>query len=193
MKVALRRIRGPWREGWVLDKHIIRSTYEGDDEYGHPRFNTLRTEVGEATFQLKYRGDWSQAKPLAQAIADNILHRYPEIGFIVPMPASTPRARQPVTEVANELASLVGLVALDNVLAKAPGGKKLKDLNNKQEKLDAIGDSFSVNDGIGNDGKWNVLIVDDLYDTGASMESACKALSTYRKVKDIYVATLTWK
>lgn len=193
MKVSLRQIRGPWRDGWVLDKHIIRSTFKGNDEYGHAQFDTLRTEVGEATYQLKYQGDWSQAAPLAQEIADHILSKYPTIGFIVPMPASTPRARQPVTEVANELGRLTGIPVMDNVLAKARGGKKLKDIVDKAEKLEAIGDSFSVNDGISTDGKWNVLVVDDLYHTGASMESACYALRQYSKVKEIYVASLTWK
>lgn len=50
MKVELRRIHGPWRGGWVLDKHTISSTYMGDNQYGRPMFNTLRTEVGEASF-----------------------------------------------------------------------------------------------------------------------------------------------
>jgi predicted amidophosphoribosyltransferase len=66
-------------------------------------------------------------------------------------------------------------------------------LSTKSEKIEAIGDSISVHGGISNDGQWNVLVVDDLFHTGASMETACKALRTYPKVGRIYVAALTWR
>lgn len=193
LKVSLRQIHGPWDNGWVLDKHTLHSVYIGEDEYGHPRYNTTRTEVGEATFQLKYRDDWAQAKPLAQAIAYHVYPKLSNVGFILPMPASTPRTRQPVTEVTNELGALVKVPVFDNILLKAATGTSLKNLNSKEEKVAAIGDSLSVNDAITNQGKWNVLVVDDLFHTGASMEAACQVLRTYPKVGKIYVAALTWR
>lgn len=192
MKVSLREIHGPWDQGWVLDKHKIKSEYIGDNAYGHPMFDTLRTEVGESTFQLKYRSDWDQAKPLAHAIANNIYPKLKDVGFIVPMPASTTRTRQPVVEVAEALGEIVKTPVFSNLLHKAKSSP-LKDLHTKEEKLKAIGNSFSVEDRIVGDGPWNVLLVDDLFDTGASMEAACKALRGYKKVKQIYVAALTWK
>ncbi|MDK9723296.1 MAG: ComF family protein [Sterolibacteriaceae bacterium MAG5] len=193
MKVSLREIVGPWDEGWVLDKHSVGSVCIGHNEYGHPVFETTRTEVGEATFQLKYRGDWAQARQLAQAISDHIYPKLANVGFIVPMPASTQRPRQPVTEVANELGKLVKLPVFDKLLLKTANGKSLKNLNTKDEKIEAIGDSFNVNDAITNDGQWNVLVVDDLFHTGASMEAACKVLRAYPKVRKIYVVALTWR
>jgi predicted amidophosphoribosyltransferase len=193
LKVALKQIKGVWDEGWVLDKHSVSSVYVGDNEYGRPQFDTTRTEVGEATFQLKYRNDWTQAKRLAQAIADNIYPKLSEVGFIVPMPASNQRVRQPVTEVANELGVLVKKPVFGSLLVKAQNGKSLKDLSSKEEKLAAIGNSFSVNDEITSDGRWNVLVIDDLFHTGASMEAACKVLRAFRKVGKIYLAALTWR
>ena len=115
------------------------------------------------------------------------------VGFIVPMPPSTQRLRQPVTDVANELSALLKVPVFDNLLLKAANDKSLKDLNTQDEKIEAIGDSFSVHDGIEGNGPWNVLVVDDLFHTGASMEAACKALRTYPKVRKIYVAALTWR
>lgn len=193
MKVSLRMIHGPWSAGWVLDKHIVKSTYIGDNAYGHPQFDTERTEVGEATYRLKYRNDWSQAQPLAQGIAEHICSRFHGIGFIVPMPASTPRPRQPVNEVTKELGKIGKVPVFEDMLLKAPNGKPLKDLTTKAEKTAAIGDSFSVSARITNHGRWNVLVVDDLYATGASMEAACRVLRLYPKVANIYVAALTWK
>lgn len=65
MKVNIKQIVGNWELGLAMDKHSIRSIPIGYDEWGHMRFETERTEVGESLFQLKYRDDWSQVKPLA--------------------------------------------------------------------------------------------------------------------------------
>lgn len=177
----------------MLDKHSVKSEHIGDDEWGHARFNTTRTEVGESTFQLKYRRDWTQVKPLAQAIKDHIYPKLTKVGFIVPMPASMQRDHQPITKVAHELGKLVALPVFTNLLLKTASSKPLKDLHTKAEKIKAIGNSFSVNDAITNNGKWNVLVVDDLFHTGASMEAACNVLHTYPKIGKIYVAALTWR
>ena len=193
MKVCLRRIEGIWEEGWVLDKHTANSTYIGDNAYGHPQFDTVRTEVGEATFLLKYRSRWDQVNPLAQAIADNICRRLPNLGFIVPMPASRARTKQPVTEVANALGQIIGIPVFENILVRIPASVSIKDLSSKDEKIAALAGQLILNDDITNQGKWNVLVVDDLFDSGASMEAACRVLRTYPKVASVYVAALTWK
>ena len=49
------RIPGRWREGYVLDYHTLDSTYLGDDEYGHPMFDTKRSDVGELLYRLNER------------------------------------------------------------------------------------------------------------------------------------------
>lgn len=191
MNVTLKEIHGPWESGWALDKHVLSSTYLGDNEWGHPQFDTQRSEVGEASFQLKYRSDWSQVAPLAQALATHLFPKLGNVGFIVPMPASKARPRQPVTEVARVLGELVQTPVFES-LVKAPGGPALKDLPTREAKLEALAERISVVDVIA-DGRWNVLLVDDLYDSGASMEAACNALRGYSKVNKIYAAALTWK
>ena len=193
MDVVLRQLHGPWNAGWALNKHMIRSTHLGDDEYGRPRFESVRTDVGEATYQLKYRQDWGQVQPLAKALLDHVVPRLAAIGFIVPMPASTVRARQPVTEVAQALSALSGIPVFPDLLYRSRAGKFLKDLQTKEEKIEAIGDSFAVHDTIQGAGHWNVLAIDDLFHTGASLEAACAALRKYPKVRNVYVAALTWR
>ena len=192
MKVTLREIKGPWDAGWVLDKHSVSSTPVGTWPNGRTRFETIRTDVGEATYQLKYNYDFTKVDLLAQTLVDEIFPRLKNVGFIVPMPATNARARQPVTEVALAVGARVGLHVATELLLKAPGGQPLKNLGSKEEKLAAIGDSFSIVDRLNEGGPWNVLVVDDLFDSGASMEAACKVLRGYRKVGKIYVAALTW-
>jgi predicted amidophosphoribosyltransferase len=193
MKVNLRQIAGPWDQGWVLDKHMLKSVYIGDNEAGHPQFENTRTEVGEATFQLKYRQKWAEAPKLAQVVADSICPKLKNIGFVLPMPASNQRARQPVSEVAKHLGGILKVPVFENVLVKKPTGKSLKDLQAKDAKLAALEGTMVLNDEIANKGRWNVLLIDDLYDSGASMEVATQALRGYEKVGKIYVAALTWK
>ncbi len=193
MKVTLKQINGPWDQGWVLDKHMVSSTFLGNDDRGHPCFDNQRTEIGEATYQLKYQKDWNQVGPLAQAVATNVFPMLDQVGFVLPMPASNVRQRQPVTEVALELGRIVGRPVFSDLLRKATTGKSLKDLHSKAEKIAANWNRFSVNDEITTEGCWNVLVVDDLFDSGASMDAACAVLREYPKVGKIDVAALTWK
>lgn len=196
MKVNLRTLAGNWDEGYALDKHMISSEFRGNNEQGRPQFKSVRTEAGEATFQLKYRQVWAQAPVLAQAIAEHIFPKLQAVGLLIPMAPSTSRQRQPVTEVANELGKLLGLQVIDKLLSRASGGTSLKDINTKAEKIAALteaGFSLAESDLIGGAGRLNVLIIDDLYHTGASMEAACAVLKTHPKINKIYVAALTMR
>ena len=68
MKFRLKRLTGTFNDGFALDKHMASSTFLGKNEYGHPMFDNNRTPAGEAVYQLKYRNDFSQVKPLARSV-----------------------------------------------------------------------------------------------------------------------------
>ena len=103
MQVNVRKIEGSWDLGYALNKHTFSSVFCGYDEYNHAQYNTIRSEPGEALFQLKYRADWTQVSPLAEQIKASLLPLFENIGLIIPMPASNVRSRQPVDEIAFEL------------------------------------------------------------------------------------------
>lgn len=193
MKVNIRLVEGNWDRGYVLDKHTLHSVCVGNNEYGHPIFDTTRTEVGEATYQLKYKFDWKQVEPLAEAVIKDLLPLLPKIDFIVPMPASNIRAKQPVSEIARAIGGAISVPVFYNLLVKKPGGASLKNLSTKEDKLVALDGAFSINDEITNVGKWDVLLFDDLFHTGASAQAATATLRTYSKVKGVYFAGLTWR
>jgi predicted amidophosphoribosyltransferase len=147
-------------------------------------------------FQLKYRSDWSQAEPLAAEIKASLLPMFGKIGLIVPMPASTTRIRQPVNEIAKELGKITDTPVFDDIVVKAPaaeGGAPLKNLDTREEKDEALKGRFSINPSIASEGRWNALLLDDLFDTGATMEAVAKILKTYDKINNVYVASITWK
>jgi predicted amidophosphoribosyltransferase len=196
MQVQLKKLEGSWDLGYALHKHTLSSVYLGDDEYGHPRFDTTRSEPGASLYQLKYRGDWDQVKPLAAQVKASLLPLFGKIGLIIPMPASTVRARQPVNEIATELGRLTDTPVFDNIIVKAPapqGSPQLKNLHGREEKDAALQGRFSINPTITNEGCWNALLLDDLFDTGATMDAVSKTLRTYKKINQVYAASLTWK
>ncbi|WP_395372330.1 ComF family protein [Komagataeibacter diospyri] len=196
MEVQIKKIEGNWDAGYALHKHTLSSVYLGVDEWGHDRFENTRSEPGEALYQLKYRSDWNQIEPLATQIRDTLLPLFGKIGLIVPMPASTARAKQPVNELAYALGRLTNTPVFDELIVKAPapaGSPALKNLHTREQKDAALAGRISINECITNEGRWNALLLDDLFDTGATMDAVCQALRGYRKINQIYAAAITWK
>lgn len=192
MKVNVRKIVGSWDVDYSLDKHSIGSVFTGNNEYGHPTFDTTRTEVGEALFQLKNRSGQSQVNILATQLFDSLGSYFCSASFVIPMPPSKQRAFQPVMAIAQQVALLMNIPYLDNVLIKTAYTAQVKNIPLREERVKALCSSFKVNDMLA-DGKYNVLIVDDLYDTGSSLEAATTMLRKYEKIQNIFVATITRK
>lgn len=196
MKVNIQKITGNWKDGYALDKHMLSSTFLGYDHNGNPRFNNTRSEAGEALYKLKYQLDWSQAPLIAEAIQTHILSILPKISLIIPVPASSNRIKQPVEEIAKELSKLHKIPLFSDIIMTNPaphGTPQLKNLNTKEEKIDALAGRFTMNPAIQNNGCWNALILDDLFDTGATMEAVCSTLKPYSKIANIFAATVTRK
>lgn len=196
MQVQIRQIAGNWDAGYALHKHTLTSFYIGDDANGHAQFDTTRSEPGEALFQLKYRAGWAQVPPIAAALHAHIFPLFKKVELIIPMPASTARSKQPVDEIAKELGRLADVPVFDSIVVKSPalqGAPQLKNLKSKAEKIAALEGRFTINRAITNEGCWNALMLDDLFDTGATMEAVCTTLRTYPKINKIFAATVTWK
>src|SRR6266850_7705939 len=110
------QVQGAWRRGWTLDRHLTSSVFLGDDENGHPRFENVRSPIGELLYQLKYRGQ-RNAQQVAAVMAgffDDKPKILSHFDLVVPVPPSTARAVQPVVEVAGEIASKRGKTAAAN-------------------------------------------------------------------------------
>lgn len=196
MEVNVKEIKGNWDLGYALHKHVLSSVHIGVNQWGHDCFDTTRSEPGEALFRLKYRTDWSQVEPLAAQIKETLIPLLGKIGLIVPMPFSTERTKQPVNELAKALGKLIDTPVFEEMIVKAPapeGGPSLKNLYSRAEKDAALNGRIRINECITNEGRWNALLLDDLFDTGATMDAVCKALRTYEKIGKIYAAAITWK
>jgi len=177
------RIPGSWKEGYVLDYHTKSSDFLGYDEYGHPRFETVRTEVGELLYRLKYKGRKDSLASLVNAAADFIRQWSPQVDALVPVPPSKDRVTQPVMLLASGLAAVLNL-PLQNVVRRAQSPKQLKDVFDYHERIKLLENVHDVN-GTGIRGK-SVLLVDDLYRSGATLNAVTGALYEKGQAAAVY-------
>jgi predicted amidophosphoribosyltransferase len=129
---------------------------------------------------------------LAKQIVDSLGNHFQSASLIIPMPPSKQRTFQPVKEIAKQVAVLMNVPYNENLLVKASSTDQMKNIPLKEERIKALCSAFKVNDALA-DGQYNVLIVDDLYDTGSSLEAATVMLKQYTKINKIFVATITRK
>lgn len=178
------KIPGSWKSGYVLDYHTKSSDFLGYDEDGHPQFSTVRTPVGELLYRLKYKGQKGALAELVSVAAEFIRGWAPPVKAIVPVPPSRPRASQPVMFFAQGLGALLDIPVQD-VVRKTPTAKELKDVFDYHERLKLLENAYSVTS-TDLRGK-AVLLVDDLYRSGATLNAVAASLTNQGKVGEVYV------
>ena len=152
MNVNVKTINGNWHAGYTLDEQVESSEFLGNNEYGHPEFDTTRTDVGEAMYQLKYKNDHEKISFLVDAFIENLKSKLSSVGFIVPMPPSRRREFQPLTELAKEIAKKMDVPLYENILIKKVRTPQIKDVESIKEKIKVLATAFSINDEIDNEG-----------------------------------------
>ena len=106
VEIHAQRLYGPWQEGYVLDRHVVRSVPNG--YFGpHLQFDTTRSALGELVFQLKNRGGGA-TDIVDTALAFAGRWRGLVDGIVVP-PPSTARRAQPAEVIATGIAGGLGL------------------------------------------------------------------------------------
>jgi len=158
------RIPGRWREGYVLDYHTLGSTYLGDDEYGHPMFDTKRSDVGELLYRLKYRADVSVLDELVDTAARFVRSWNPGVTVLVPVPPSRVRAQQPVHLILEALGGTMGIPADLNGVARVKEIPELKNVYAFDERLRLLEGAHTIKASVVRGQK--VLLFDDLYRSG---------------------------
>lgn len=187
-KVQPRQILGKWRKGFALDIHTISSVSIGYNEFGHMQFETTRSEIGELLFKLKNRSDQGVVPEIVTAAVGFLKSLGEQFDVIVPVPASSHRAVQPVPLLASKLAEQLRLPVVDAV-SKIRETPQLKNVYDLDERLKLLDGAFKVEKSQIS-GK-RVLLLDDLYRSGATMNVITSALYDQGQAKDVVALTIT--
>ncbi len=183
------QIPGRWRAGYVLDYHTLSSTYLGDDEYGHAIFDTKRSEIGELLYRLKYRSDQSVINELVETAARFVRSWNPGVTILIPVPPSRVRADQPVHIIAERLGMSIGIPVDMNIIKRVIETPELKNVYNYDERIRLLNGSYKV-DKSGIKGQ-KILLFDDLYRSGATMNAVTSALYDEGVAAEVYALALT--
>ncbi len=172
-----RPIKGSWSIGFALDFH---SSYKGAD------WN--RSGIGDLVYRLKYESDASALPKLIEQTR-NLFIAHPEMDhfdIIVPVPSSTPREFSPVHEFCRVLSTAINK-PVQTCVFKTRQTKPQKEMQTLPQKRDNVAGAFALNNDI--NGK-RILLVDDLFDSGATLEEITKVL-LHSKAARVNVLTLT--
>lgn len=190
LKIKPLSLDGPWTDGFALDLHTVSSQYIGDDAYGHPQFETVRSPVGEALYQVKYQADKSVAAELCRTAADFARSKHWKPTLVVAVPPSRPGRRfQPVPVLAKGIAKLLECHFGEKCLVKVKDTPELKSVYDYEERLEQLRGAYAVATAMTKD--QDVLLIDDLYRSGATLEAATKALLTKGKARRVRALTFT--
>lgn len=182
-------IDGNWRKGQAFDVHTLSSTYIGPDEFGHDRYDSTRSEMGELVYHLKYKQDKSKLAEIVKLL--DKMKGIERFDYIIPIPP-TDRARafQPVNEIALALGKHRGVKVLTDFLAKKAGGPQIKNVTDPEERMRLLRESMHIEATYSIAGK-SVLLIDDLYRGGSTLKVATELLLGQAKASDVCVLTMT--
>ena len=182
-------IKGNWHKGLAFDVHTLSSTYLGVDGAGYDRWESTRSEMGELVYQLKYRGRKANIEKIADLISKKI-KGLETFDAIIPIPPTNRnRAIQPVMEIAKELGRRKRVKVLD-ILEKEKTDKEIKNVDDPKERKALLKKAMKLSGNHDISGK-KVLLLDDLYRSGITLQVATDLLYKKAKVDTVCVLTLT--
>lgn len=189
LEIHPKELKGSWDAGYVLDQHTISSTLIGYNEFNYPEFDTQRSPLGELVYRLKYKGDKSVVPAMIEAVVTFLKNWAIQPDLIVPMPPSKlQRPYQPVIEIASELSKALHIPLNITSLKKTKTTPQMKDVGDFSARVSALESAFIVERDI--EGK-QVLLIDDLLQSGATMNVVAQTLKKQGHVKAVYAIALT--
>jgi predicted amidophosphoribosyltransferase len=160
-------LEGSFDDGWALDTHSCLLNSEWS-----------RTVVGEKLYRFKYRGNRASGRWLARTCV-YFLERFDppwDIDIIISVPSSRPTSRLSSAEhIAAKIAKAIGASCLFRALYKTRPTRYVKEAMSFEHKKQIIENTMAVKHPELIKGK-RLLLIDDLFETGATSDEAIRAL-----------------
>jgi len=152
------------------------------------------TLIQELIHQLKYKGDRDIGYFLGQLMGNSLLNsnRFKNLDYLIPLPLFPEKERKrgfnQATIICNGISAQMNIpVMKDNVIRRRFTETQTK--KHRTERWENVADSFQVKDHTLLSDK-NILLVDDVVTTGATLEACGLAIAQSENVK-LSVATLS--
>lgn len=180
---------GNWKSGKAFDLHTVSSAHLGVDEYGHDRFDNKRSEMGELVYRLKYKQDGSVLKKIV-ALLDAI-GGIEKFDLIIPIPPTNKkRAVKPVELIAIALGKRRGVeVSVDALIND--GNEELKGITDPIARVEMLKAAITLKGPKKSYKAKKILLVDDLYRSGATLMVATDLLYKEGEAAQVSVLTMT--
>jgi predicted amidophosphoribosyltransferase len=182
-------LHGIWTEGFALDRHVVSSTFIGEDAFGHPQYETQRTPIGEALYQFKYRNTYNALGKILE-LAFPFLDKWAavkDVDVILSVPPSKKdRFYQPVQEIAKSIAEYIKKPYSEEILVKTT--EEQAKNQNSDEKQSIIGSIIQSRPA-----KYpcKILLIDDLFQSGTTFTECTQVLTKDKLIKAVYVLAIT--
>jgi predicted amidophosphoribosyltransferase len=183
------QLQGIWNDGYALDQHVVSSTFTGEDAFGHPQYDTIRTPIGEALYQFKYRNDYvvlDEILKLAQPFLNN-WDAIKDVDVVLPVPPSNKnRAYQPALEITRTIAEYIKKPYSEDVLVKTNADEsKNKDADGKKNCTGFIMQQRPAKRSC------KILLIDDLFQSGATATECVRILKQDSLINSVYFLAIT--
>lgn len=182
------KIEGHWQSGVALDLHTTSSTPIGHNEAGHMQFETVRPEIAELLYQLKYQNNQGAAQGIIEAAAAYLRPHRAKFDLIIPVPPSSARAVQPVILLANGIGTALNLPVV-NCVTTTRATSQLKGVTDPAQRQELIKGLYAVNGAYTADK--NILLFDDLFRSGTTMNAITDVLLSDGRAKTVRAVTIT--
>lgn len=139
---------------------------------------------------MKYKSDRSACASLVEAAAQFLASRRLALDYVLPVPPSKPWVFQPVQEIAKGVGAQLGVAYRDDLIHKTKETPQLKNVFDFNERSKLLESAYSIQQPLLLNGK-TVLLFDDLYRSGATMNAIADALYAQGQVANVYAFALT--
>ena len=199
MDINPQQLTGHWKAGYALDLHTVSSFPQKDaegnnilDSNGKIKWDTTYTPIGLEMNHLKYWKERHRAETIGTVASEWLQKQLVawKINVIIPIPPSdTTREFQPVYEIVRHIGSRCNVLVDFNLLKKLKVTTPQKGIVDIEQRKEELKDAFAIADN-SLMGK-NVLLFDDLYRSGETLNAVCDILLNKGKAAGVYVLTIT--
>ena len=190
---ALGVVQCPIDQRQVAFRLRARSAHPQQHAHGRGRVGprSLRQHLfraGLAPELPRSKHDQAAAAEIIAAAVTFVKSKKTNFDLIIPVPASTQRAVQPVQLLAEGIGAALGLPVISCVTITR-SASQLKGITDPEKRKEAL-DGLHAVDARHTHGK-NVLLFDDLFRSGATMNAITDVLSQQGRAANVYVLTIT--